>query len=129
VSVVVRWARSVAAVIGLATGVNVVTSGMAANPGSSLFLVPDLLVVALLLAAAAVPAARAVPALLVALGTATGVFATAAMSYALRGEVGWGVTAFAVITASIAVLLALRAPPVIDTRDGCRPHPRTPGIV
>jgi hypothetical protein len=123
--VAVRRARAVAAVIGLATGVNIVTSGMAANPGTSLFLVPDLLAVALLLAAAATPTVRARPVLLVATGTATGVFTTAAMAYALRGEVGWGVTAFAVIVATTAALLA------VGDRHArrCRtPRPR-PGIV
>ncbi|TQM09726.1 hypothetical protein [Pseudonocardia kunmingensis] len=116
-----RRARAVAAVIGLATGVNIVTSGMAANPGTSLFLVPDLIVVALLLAAAATPTARARPVLLVATGTATGVFTTAAMAYALRGEVGWGVTAFAVIVATTAALLAAGSPSMIDTRSAAGP--------
>ncbi len=121
---VLRAARLVAAVIGVGTGVNIVTSGMLEQPATSLFLVPDLLVVALLLAAAAVPTARAAPVLLVALGLATGVFVTAASSYAVRGTTGWGVLAFAVITACTAALLALRTAQQIDTRHGTRPTPR-----
>lgn len=105
----VRAARGVAAIIGIATGTNIVTTGMLARPASSLFLVPDLLVVGLLLAGAALPTARATPVLLVAFGTATGVFTTAAGSYVLRGEIGWGVLAFGLVTAATAAVLALRA--------------------
>jgi hypothetical protein len=108
----VRAARVVAAVIGIATGVNIVVSGMLARQVTSLFLVPDLLVVALLLIGAAVPTARATPVLLVGFGVATGVFTTAAASYALRGAVGWGVIAFTIITAGTAAVLARRT----DTR-------------
>jgi hypothetical protein len=105
------------------TGVNIVTSGMIEQAATNLFLVPDLLVVALLLAAAAVPTARAAPVLLVCLGLATGVFATAASSYAVRGATGWGVLSFAVITAGTAALLALRTAQRIDTRHGTGPAP------
>jgi hypothetical protein len=107
----VQAARVVAAVMGVATGVNIVTSGMAARPASSLFLVPDLLVVVLLLTGAALPATRAAPVLLVALGTAVGVFTTAAMSYALRGATGWGVLAFAVVAAGTATALTVGSAP------------------
>ena len=118
---VLRAARLVAAVIGVGTGVNVVTSGMLEQPATNLFLVPDLLVVALLLAAASVPTDRAAPVLLAGLGLATGVFVTAASSYAVRGATGWGVLTFAVITAGTAALLALRTPQRIDTRHGTGP--------
>ena len=103
----VRAGRTVAAVLGIGTGVNILTSGMAVQPAPSLFLVPDLLVVALLLTGAATPSARATPVLLAAFGVAVGVFTTAVMSYALRGAVGWGVLAFDLVAAAAATALVL----------------------
>ena len=104
----VRTLRLVAAVLGIVVAVNVVASGMASDPASSLFLVPDVLVAALLLGAAALPTARAAPAILLANGVATGVFVTAVASYALRGELGLGVLACAVVSAGSAIVLVRR---------------------
>ncbi|WP_049578611.1 hypothetical protein [Streptomyces sp. SBT349] len=95
--------RGAAVFIGVGTLGNLVITDVDGE-----FVVPDLIVGLALLIAAVLPRDQATSALTAAFGMASGVFAVAAFSYVERGDIGPGVTLFALTSLALTVLLAWR---------------------